>query len=334
MRLQKVTAKLFFLGLAIMVSSCSIIKPRALPVSTQAVQISYLQDEDNYSNIYSVDIDCFDQNVPCVSESNLLFRTFPDSSGEQNIPSGLIGDYSWSPDGEKIVLSANSDIFIGNTSIQNWENISNSLDVDERLSVWSKDGNYIYYLACTQDEFGTGSCKLARSRSDVKDKVILLEQVEDSINTFAISPDGETIIFSASHEGYDRLYQSNPNSSNAQLITTSDMEEMSPSFSPDGKRIALVRNNSPILSADMKEVSDLILRDLKTGEEKNLTDKFDESVGSPIFSIDGKWLVFTSFDDNLDANIFIVSIDEAVILQVTQGINDKTHPSWRLNNAK
>jgi TolB protein len=263
-----------------------------------------------------------------------LFRTSPDSSGEQNIPSGLIGDYSWSPDGEKIVLSSNSDIFVGNTSNQNWENISYSLDVDERMPVWSKDGNFIYFLSCTQNEFGMGSCKLAQSRFDGKDKLFLLEKIENSINTFAISPDGETIIFSASHGGFDRLYQSNFNGANVELITTSEVEEISPAFSPDGKRIAFVRNNNPILLADMKEISDLILRDLKTGGEKNLTDKLDETVSSPVFSIDGKWLAFTSFDDNLDANIFIVSIDEAIIHQVTQGINDKTNPSWRLNNAK
>ncbi len=70
-------------------------------------------------------------NKICFDEPKLLFQSLKVPSNEQNLPKGLLTDYSWSPDGNKIALVSVGDILIGDMNTQNWTNITNSPDVDE-----------------------------------------------------------------------------------------------------------------------------------------------------------------------------------------------------------
>jgi Tol biopolymer transport system component len=82
-------------------------------------------------------------------------------------------------------------------------------------------------------------------------------------------------------------------------------------------------------SDDSEEQSDIILKDLVSGKEKNLTQKFDDLVFSPTFSPSGEWIVFNSFDSKPNVNIFLVSVVHESIIQITQG-NEETSPAWRV----
>ncbi len=68
--------------------------------------------------------------------------------------------------------------------------------------------------------------------------------------------------------------------------------------------------------------------DLTTGEAKKLTEKFDGEVFTPISSPDGKWIAFSSFDAELNANFFIVSFGQMVLIQATL-TNQEIGASWR-----
>ena len=125
----------------------------------------------------------------------------------------------------------------------------------------------------------------------------------------------------------DLLYQANSDGTNSHQITTEDVSEIQPSFSPDGQKFAFVRSTIKYY-VDSKEESDIIVKDLISGEERNLTKNLDGMVFSPAFSPSGDWVVFESFDSDLNVNIFIASIKKGVIIQVTHG-NNETNPAWR-----
>ncbi len=299
------------------------------PIPASNLQITYIQETSNgLDGIYAIDVICQTSHKLCPGEPNFLFQTFPSSNNDPNKPKGLIYSYSWSPDGRKIVLSAGKDIFIGDMKPQGWQNITNSPDTDEYDPQWSSDGKYIYYQSCP-GEPGNGFCRLVRSTPKGEGKVNLLNLVDNSIDYFTVSPDDQLVIFAVPEHGFDKLYQSHLDGSEIRPITATNSEEMHPSFSLDGRMLVFVRNNGPTIGTG-KHIANIIMRDMNSGEEKNLTEKFEEQAFSPVFSPEGEWVVFTAFDEDSNGNVYAISIDGTVLLQVTQRTIDKTFPSWRL----
>ena len=82
--------------------------------------------------------------------------------------------------------------------------------------------------------------------------------------------------------------------------------------------------------ADSKLVSDIIIQNSTWDDEKNLTDEFEGEAASSAFSFDGKWVAFDAFDIDNHFNIYVASIDQGIVIPVTQGNEDKMYPSWRL----
>lgn len=299
------------------------------PLPSNKLQITFIKYKNDVTEFFAVDITCAENVKLCFGEPMLLFKTLPVSSSNPNRPMGLIDGYSWSPEGDEIVLSANKDLFIGDMTTEEWKNITNSPNVEEYDPTWSQDGRYIYYLACTQDETSMGSCKLARFDLVENTNMFLLDMVEASIATFAVSPDNQSVVFSVS-EGFDRLYRSDLVGSKIEELTVTDLEETSPSFSYDGNMVAFVRTNRPVMVADSKLESDIILQNSSWNDEKNLTNEFEGEAASPAFSFDGRWIAFDVFDTDDHFNIYVASIEQGTVIQVTEGNDNEVSPSWRL----
>jgi Tol biopolymer transport system component len=293
------------------------------------LQITFIKNKSDYIEFFAVDVTCIEMGRLCFGEPTLLFQTMPASNSSPNKPTGRINGYSWSPEGDKIVLSANKDLFIGNMNTGEWENITNSPNVEEYAPQWSQDKRYIYYLWCTQDDASIGFCKLARLDLIDSKNTFLLDTIEDSIATFSVPPNKQSIIFSVS-EGFDRLYQSGLDGTNIRELTTNDLEETSPSFSLDGNLVAFVRTNRPIMVADSILESDIIMQNSNWDNENNLTDEFEGEATSPSFSFDGMWIVFDVFDTDDHFNIYIVSVNDGTVFRVTEGSDNEVSPSWRL----
>ncbi len=305
------------------------------PIPTTRLQITYIRNEQeqNYGELYAIDITCMTQDKVCFGEPKLLFQSLKMPNNEQNKPKGLLTDYSWSPEGNNIALTSVGGILIGDLNTQDWLNITNRPGIDEYEPKWSPDGKFIYYLACPRiiegDYGGHRNCRLYRSDPMGKKEVALLGSISHSIDSYDISPDAQKIVFavSAPLSISDLLYQANWDGTNSHQMTTGDVSENTPSFSPDGQKITFVRSTI-LYYADSKEESDIIVKDLVSGEEKNLTENFDGIASSPSFSPHGAWIVFYSFDVDLHANIFLVSLEQEIIVQVTHG-NEEIHPAWR-----
>ena len=320
--------------------SLTVVKKETSPTPTNRLQITYIRNEvdQNFGEFYTIDITCMMNDKICLGEPKLLFRSLKMPDNVQNEPKGLLTDYSWSPDGNKIALISTGDILIGNVTTQEWRNITNSSDIDESQPKWASDGKFIYYLACPrviEGNYGVHSiCRINRSNPAGSDELALLGLINDSIVSYDVSPDGQNFMFSISGPlGIGNLlYQTNLDGADSNQITMGDASENTPSFSPDGRRITFVRSNI-LYHMNSKEESNIIVKDLVSGEEKNLTENFGGLAFSPVFSPNGEWVAFESFDSKYNANVFLTSLEQEIIIQITQG-NEETSPAWRWSSGQ
>jgi dipeptidyl aminopeptidase/acylaminoacyl peptidase len=135
---------------------------------------------------------------------------------------------------------------------------------------------------------------------------------------YSISPDGGSIVFSAKDVGRDEAWSTNfdlflapaDGSAGPKKITTNPAWDSQPAFSPDGKILAYVAMSRPGYEADR---FDIILRDWKSGGERKLVVRTDDSSrgdrsGSELeWSMSGKEIFCTA--DNLGQHsIFAVDV--------------------------
>jgi Tol biopolymer transport system component len=110
------------------------------------------------------------------------------------------------------------------------------------------------------------------------------EQIEHDNVAFAVSPDGQNIVFSAADGD---LYSLSVEGQRVTRLTKTESRESSPSFSPDGKEI--------IYSSNIKgrEGTCIFLRTLDGKQTRQLTDNPDVADALSSFSPDGKRIAFT-----------------------------------------
>ncbi|MFT3894073.1 MAG: hypothetical protein QM730_20780 [Anaerolineales bacterium] len=310
--------------------------PPALAATTEnkllqpIAQLTYIKNQENSGSMYGVDITCLSNVKICAKEPVLLFRTLSMPNASQYEPKGLLTDYSWSPSGKEIVLVSAGDLLIGSFSgdTVKWTNVTKSPDIDELEPEWSSDGNFIYYIECIDNSAGMCSPKLVRTDRLGKNKLYLLSKQDTSMTSFGISSDGQKIIFTATDkEGYEQIYKASQDGADIHQITFGDFDNTSPSFSPDGKELIFVRS-SRLEYIDAKPEFEIVLKNLGTGLERNLIEKHAGDASAPIFSPDGKWIIFTIWDDNLMHNIYLLALDQISLFQLTQD-NEGAFPAWR-----
>lgn len=102
----------------------------------------------------------------------------------------------------------------------------------------------------------------------------------------------EIVIFSIEEDGYAHLFAYIPEKLPLTRLTSGDWDDITPSPSPDGEKIAFASNRSGYW--------DLYLLDLSSGDASQLTDTPDYE-GAPTWSPDGSFIAFESYvDENLE----------------------------------
>jgi Tol biopolymer transport system component len=315
--------------LIVFLAGCSSL---AVPLqSTDQIQITYIENQENSGSLYAADITCLSSVKVCTGEPLLLFQTLTMPNSAQAEPKGLLTDYSWSPTGKEIVLVSAGDLLIGSISrnMKKWLNITNSPQIDEWKPKWSSDGDFIYYIECLRDSSGSCIPKLARIDRLGNNKLYLLSNVNTSIDSYDVSPnDREVIYTSMDKQRYEQVYKANLDGTNIYQLTSGNFNNRSPSFSPNRKEIVFVRSNR-LDYKDTKPEFDVVLKDLETGIEKKVIEKHAGDAFTPFFLPDGKWIAFTFLDENLISNIFLTSLDKKDLIQLTQN-NEGVLPAWRL----
>ncbi len=96
--------------------------------------------------------------------------------------------------------------------------------------------------------------------------------------------------------------------------------DMSPTFSPDGKKIAWQSMERNGYESDKNR---LFIYDFELKTKKDFSQNFDQNIENPAWTADSKSLVFTS-DWHATDEIYRLDLDDGKILKITQGIHDYT----------
>jgi TolB protein len=107
-------------------------------------------------------------------------------------------------------------------------------------------------------------------------------------------------------------------------------QDKEPAYSPDGKRIAFIRDRALLEAGDAGDESALFVVDVDGSHERQLTD-WQGSVGNPTWSPDGSAIVFQSgyLQDEPRSQLFIVRADGSGLHQLTTDPNAAAFwPTW------
>ena len=196
--------------------------------------------------------------------------------------SGKLTAASLAPDGSRVIVTARGEVFdvpVGKGVTRNLTRSSNSND---RAAAWSPDGKSVVWIGDATGEtelylydVAKGSVKQLTSGSDTY------------IRRVQWAPDSKHIYYM---DRKNRFVEVDPASGSRKTIMENPAGEFYfVAISPDSKWISYTKDAE-------NEMSIVYLRSLTDGKEYAVTDRWYNS-GSPTFSTDGKYLIFTSDRD-------------------------------------
>ncbi|MDR3250663.1 MAG: PDZ domain-containing protein, partial [Tannerella sp.] len=193
-----------------------------------------------------------------------------------------LGAVSISPDGKRISVTARGEVFNVPVDKGVTRNISRSPGAHERAASWSPDGKSIVYISDV-----TGETELYSQPAEGGEAVALTKGSDSYISNFEWSPNSAYILYS---DRKNRLTLLNVQTKQKSLVFQDSLGvSRSYSFSPDSKWLTYTRSAA-------NDFSIVYVYNLADKKEYPVTDLWYES-GSPVFSTDGKYLIFSSSRD-------------------------------------
>lgn len=186
---------------------------------------------------------------------------------------------SLSPDGERLTVTARGEVFDLPVKKGVTRNITRTPGAHERDAQWSPDGKYIGYISDA-----TGETELYLQSIESGAPVQLTKNNDTYIRSFKWSPDGKKLVYT---DRENRIVL--VDITTKQKITVLQDPAGEPqdvSFSPDNNWLTYTRTASNRFDV-------VYVYDIAAKKEYAVTDKWYES-SSPVFSADGKYLLFTS----------------------------------------
>jgi dipeptidyl aminopeptidase/acylaminoacyl peptidase len=126
-------------------------------------------------------------------------------------------DYGFSPDSKELAylrnpdkikaISTNSDIYIVPTAGGPARNITSRNKGYDDTPVYTPDGKYIIYRSQATAGFEADRWRLMAYNRAAGTSVELLRGFDQSVDEVALSPDGNTIYFTAGERGYENVYK-------------------------------------------------------------------------------------------------------------------------------
>jgi dipeptidyl aminopeptidase/acylaminoacyl peptidase len=214
-----------------------------------------------------------------------------DGSGMKQLTSGASSSSSprWSPDGKKIAFTTGGQIWVMEDDGDNKEQVT-KLSTGAAGPVWSPDGRLIAFTSEVHPECGDDDCNKKKDEAAEKSKVkahittrLLFRHWDEwrdvkRTHVFVVSSKGGT----------------------TEDLTPGDFDappyavagDIDYAFSPDGKELAYLRN--PDKMEAISTNSDIFVVPIGSRTAKNITVSNRGYEDSPIYTRDGKYIVYRS----------------------------------------
>ena len=159
------------------------------------------------------------------------------------------------------------------------------------------------------------------------------------------SPDGTRIVFMSDRDGHVpkggvlpnfEIYVMDANGGNQQNLTNHPSHDISPAWSPDGKRIAFTSYRDGHVDAiHGRPTAEIYVMDADGGNPQHLTNDLNDD-RHPSWSPDGKRIVFSSERDGhfigdfeiTSSEIYVMDADGGNQQRLTENRKNDRHPSW------
>ncbi len=234
---------------------------------------------ENGGYIYKYD---FNTQTP-VKVNVQIAEDFDGSRSALKDASKVIRDAEPSPDGKRVVFSARGDIYTVPAETGVTRDLTATSGVHEREAYWSPDGKYIAYLSDKSGEFEI----YIQDQEGKKDPVQLTTGADTYKFTIQWSPDSKKIMW---NDKMLRLNYVDIDTKKVTLVDKSPVWEINDfNWSPDSKWIVYT-------TALPNYFGKIILYNTVDAKKYDLTDEWYSS-GNPVFSRDGKYLLFVSQRD-------------------------------------
>ena len=135
------------------------------------------------------------------------------------------------------------------------------------------------------------------------------------------------IAFASNRDGNAEIYVINADGGNLRRLTNNRHDDYSPSWSPDGKRIAFSSDRDGHV-IDGRPTSEIYVMEADGGNSQNLTNNPGND-RDPSWSPDGKRIAFASErDGNFNVEIYVMDNDGSNQQRLTNNPLDDQSPSW------
>ena len=188
-----------------------------------------------------------------------------------------------SPDGSRMVATARGEVFDIPVGKGVTRNLSRTPASNDRSADWSPDGKYIVWIGDLTGETEIYIYETAEGGEPRQ----LTSGTDTYIRSLQWAPDSKTLLYT---DRKNRLVEvSIPSGAKRTIMQNSESEFRGVSFSPDSKWLTYTRPAG-------NEMNIVYVYNIASGKEYPVTERWYNSSG-PVFSTDGKYLIFSSDRD-------------------------------------
>ena len=263
------------------------------------------------------------RNALAVNKGRIVFTSMRDGNLEIYVMNAVGGnqerltdnpsndrDPDWSPDGTKIAFSSagndgNRQIHVMNADGSHLKKLTDTRD--NSAPDWSPDGQQIAFTV-HPDWINDWVHHIAVMDADGRNR----ERFEDHASEPSWSPDGAEIAFvSLKDDGRNNeIYVIGADGQGRERVTHDLVSKQSPSFSPDGRRIAYMAHHEGF--------SHIFVVDSDGRNLQRLTHN-EDNYWDPAWSPDGQTIAYWTWDGNVDgpSAIHLMSADGRYIRQLS-----------------